>query len=208
METKPIVLICSNTKTKPETLMALIFNSKSIDKGSPSMIKSNWNVETKYYSAEVSLVGIEEDFERSEDFNNRVEALIIHVDPDEKNWVDNLDSWNKIILSCHPEVQLLVTDNENESCSDLAFEWYHKRKANFETVSLFENLEPPEEASDFQEKTGVDRIVEVLHSHKWSNMKKKSLRGKSYEIGNGSKMNRKRIYPIKLKLRNISRKFF
>ncbi|XP_044748269.1 alpha- and gamma-adaptin-binding protein p34-like [Coccinella septempunctata] len=176
MEAKPCILILSNTNTKPQSLLKLISKSTSIDEDSPGKVKCNWFIDSKYYTADVCLMGLERDFERSEDFNGRVEALIVHVDTNRKTGLKDLSAWDKIYQDCDPEVKLLVANYCNEDTKitkEKAIEWCLEK--GYEFIELYPTcINDDNIASNFEEKVGVERIIEALYSHTWSNLKMKS----------------------------------
>lgn len=176
METKPCALVLSNTNIKPQSLIKLISKSDSVDEDKSATVKCNWLIDSKYYTAEICLMGIKEDFQRSEDFNNRVEALILHVDTNKLSGLKELDRWDKIDQDCDPDIKLLVANycnNDTKVTKAKATEWCLKK--GYELIELYPTSnEEDNTASDFDEKVGAERIIEALQSHMWSNLVLKS----------------------------------
>ncbi|KAK9875597.1 hypothetical protein WA026_009400 [Henosepilachna vigintioctopunctata] len=176
MDSKPSVLVLSSTTTKPKSLIKLITKTNSIIEEVSGIVKQNWNIVTKYYTAEINFIGLENDFERNEEFNNNVEGLIIHLDTNKSTGLGDLKIWENIENDCDADIKLLIANycnDETKICRTKAVEWCIKR--GFEFIELYPSQsDNPEQESEFQEKVGVDRIIEALHSHTWSNLDLKS----------------------------------
>lgn len=52
----------------------------------------------------MNFIGIHESYERSDDFNKQVEALVIHMDSNKASGLDDLKQWEKLETDCDPEV--------------------------------------------------------------------------------------------------------
>lgn len=173
MANLPSIVIVSNSNIKPESIIKLITNKADLKLAfdSQGIIKHPWNIDTKYYTAEVNLVGLKNDFIRTDEFNNTIEALIIHMDTNKETGLDDITLWDSFETDCNLDIKLLVCNYCNDDTKinrNKALEWCLKR--GFEFVELYPSESTSDEDDDFKEKTGVERIIEALQSHTWSNL--------------------------------------
>ncbi|CAH1370579.1 hypothetical protein MTP99_012139 [Tenebrio molitor] len=176
MTEKPSVVIVSSSSTKPKSLMKLITKCTDIqdDPLDANKISHTWKIDTKYYTAEVDIIGINEHYQRSQQFNENVEALIIHMDTNKETGLKDLLTWSALEEDCDPEIKLLIANyctNDTKITKSAAMEWCLKR--GFELIELY----PSQETCDqdiIEEKVGVERVVEALHTHTWSNLDMKN----------------------------------
>ncbi|CAG9819464.1 unnamed protein product [Phaedon cochleariae] len=189
----PGIIVVSSSNTKPKSLIKLITKSQEIKEASenPGLIKHPWYIETKYYTAEVNFLGLENDFPRSDDFNNQIEALIIHMDTNKDAGLEDLSKWDIFDKDCSLEVKILVSNYCNSTTKitkSKALEWCLEH--GFEFIELYplpsnsyEDEDNMSEDESFEEKGGVERIIEALQSHTWPNlvMKEKDKTKKSSE---------------------------
>ncbi|XP_043226320.1 alpha- and gamma-adaptin-binding protein p34-like [Amphibalanus amphitrite] len=132
-----------------------------------------WHVDNKYYTADVRLCHVQRKGLPDQALADRCEAVIIYFNSDEANGLDEVDSILTFTKEFEPDVCMLVceTCSENTPVSRLrAQEWCVSH--GFELVEL----SPADEADpddDFPETTGVQRIVQALHAHTWSNLEMK-----------------------------------
>lgn len=145
---------------------------QDVSEDSEKVCKS-WAIDTKYYTAEVNLVGITENYVRTQEFNDNVEALIIHMDSNRENGLEDLKVWESIENDCEPDVKLLIANycnNETKVTRDNAIEWCLKR--GYELIELYPTKTPINNTEDdiIEEKVGVERILEALQTHVWSNL--------------------------------------
>lgn len=169
MEEIPSILIASSGNTKPKSLMKLITKKMDIeiDADNQGILKHPWIIDTKYYTANVFLVGLET-YLKLEDLN--VEALIIHVDTNKDSGLDDLDKWETFESDYNLDVKLLTCNyctEETKITRGAAMEWCLKK--GFEFVELYPD-KTTSEADEFKEKNGVERVIEALQSHTWSNL--------------------------------------
>ncbi|XP_050507816.1 alpha- and gamma-adaptin-binding protein p34 [Diabrotica virgifera virgifera] len=171
----PGIAIVSCSQTRPKSLIKLISKTQDIQESSdqPGCLQHPWNIDTKYYTAQVNLLGIETtEIEKDEDFLSRIEALIIHMDSNSKTGLDDLKKWEFLGDVWNVDVKLLLanycTDNTNITKSQ-ALEWC--LKMGFEFIELYPTIQKSDHEDDIvTEKFGVDRVIEALHSHTWSNL--------------------------------------
>lgn len=181
MNQTPSIVIVSSSNTKPMSLIKLMTRNNTIqnEKEQPEKLVYLWQIDTKYYVADVNLVAINENHVRSEEFNESVEALIVLMDSNKESGLEDLKVWESLENDCEPDIKLLVTNyctNETKITRNQALEWCLKR--GFELIELYPNKTPENNSEDeiIKEKTGVERIIEALQAHVWSNlvMKEKS----------------------------------
>jgi len=168
---KPSIVVVSNSNTKPKSLIKLI-TKKTPQEIDDNIVIQPWCLQTKYYTAEVDLVGIISDYDRNDEFNERVEGLLVVFDSNNDKGLSDLQIWEKLENSCSPEVKLLITNYCDESTKitrGMAIEWCLKR--GYEFIELYPKLEDVEDEQDIiPEKVGVDRVIEALHAHVWPNL--------------------------------------
>lgn len=174
MENTPSILIVSSSNTKPKSLIKLITKKIDInpDTDNTGILKQVWEIDTKYYTANVNLLGLENDLKIDELNVEDVEALIIHMDTNKVTGLDDLSKWESLESNYSLDIKLLVCNyctDDTKITRNNALEWCMKR--GFEFVELYPFQSTPEEdEDDFKEKNGVERIIEALQSHTWSNL--------------------------------------
>ncbi|XP_044255824.1 alpha- and gamma-adaptin-binding protein p34-like [Tribolium madens] len=176
MSGKPSVVIVSSSSTKPKSLIKLITKCADIqeDPLDSNRITHTWTIDTKYYSAEVDVIGITEQYERSQTFNDNVEALVIHIDTNKESGLKDLDTWTSLQEECDPEIKLLIANyctSETKTTKAAATEWCLKH--GFELIELY----PGSQICDqdiIEEKIGVERVIEALQTHTWTNLNMKN----------------------------------
>lgn len=169
----PSIVVVSSSSTKPKSLIRLITGNNTDDELEENdCISKKWKIDTKYYNAEVNFIGITETYTRTEEFNDNVEALIIHMDSNKSTGLEDLKKWDSLENDCNPEVKLLVSNYfavESKITQNKATEWCLKR--GYELIELYPNKTTSEKTEEIiAEKTGVDRIVEALQAHVWPNL--------------------------------------
>lgn len=177
MENIPSIIIVSCSNTKPKSLIKLItkettLNEESIDNG---IIIQPWLIDTKYYTAQVNLIGLDEKFKRTPEFISNIEALIIHMDSNKTSGLQDLRKWDEIQTECDLDVKLLVANyctDDTKVTRSAAMEWCLKR--GFELIELYPTTSDQIEEEIIVEKIGVERIIEALQTHAWSNLDMKS----------------------------------
>lgn len=175
MNQKPSIVIVSSSSTKPKSIIRLLTHNAHIqeDENVSDKITHPWKIDTKYYEAEVNLVGITESYLRTPEFNENVEALIIHMDSNKESGLEDLRKWEDLENDCDPEVKLLLSNycnNETKITHGRATEWCLKH--GYELIELYPTISTDDDSEDeiIQEKTGVDRVIEALGTHVWPNL--------------------------------------
>ncbi|KAJ8936956.1 hypothetical protein NQ318_015574 [Aromia moschata] len=169
----PSIVVVSCSNTKPKSLIKLITKANIPDDTENSvLVKQPWLIDTKYYTAEVNIFGLEKEYVRTEEFNKNVEALIIHMDSNKQSGLDVLTQWASIENDCNLEVKLLLSNyctEDTKITRDSAVEWCLIH--GFEFIELYPTINKSElEEEVIKEKFGVDRIIEALQTHTWSNL--------------------------------------
>lgn len=182
----PSIIIVSSSNTKPKSLIKLITKQTDIknDSESKGIIKQPWIIDTKYYTTNVLLVGLENQLNRTDEFDNTTEALIIHMDTNKDSGLDDLSKWESFETYCNLDIKLLICNyctDETKITRNQALEWCLKR--GFEFVELYSCVNTlDEKEDDFKEKTGVERIIEALQSHTWSNLVMKNKKKSKHNL--------------------------
>lgn len=188
MNPTPIIVVVSSSSTKPKSLIKLITRSKNAEGelDETNVFSKKWELDTKYYIAEVNLVGITDDYKRSEEFNENVEALIVHMDSNKTTGLEDLKKYESFENDCNPEIKLLIANYctaETKITRNAALEWCSKH--GYELIELFPSKTPETatrsrlQPTILEEKTGADRIVEALQVHVWPNLIMKTDDAKS-----------------------------
>lgn len=194
MDQTPSIVVVSSSSTKPKSLIRLITDNNTDDEQEENnKISKKWLINTKYYNAEVKLIGITEDYKRTVEFNENVEALIIHMDSNKSSGLEVLKKWENLESDCNPEVKLLVSNYftaDTKITHNKATEWCIKR--GYELIELYPTKTAATDESEqiIKEKTGVERIVEALQAHMWSNLVMKDERTGKLHINRSKKENR------------------
>ncbi|KAF7273970.1 alpha- and gamma-adaptin-binding protein p34-like [Rhynchophorus ferrugineus] len=172
MDKLPSVVVVSSSCTRPKSIIRLITKVNPEEQSDGTVIQP-WHIDTKYYTATVNIIGLNELYERDEAFYNQVEALIIHLDTNKASGLDDLKQWELLENECEPEIKLLISNycnNETKVTKSEAMSWCLKR--GYEFVELYpsdQNIQNTEEDL-IPEKFGVNRVIEALQAHTWSNL--------------------------------------
>lgn len=177
MSAKPSIVVVSSSNTKPASIIRLITGCKSplSDPSDPQKCSVPWTLETKYYKADVDMIGISENYERTPQFNNNIEALIIHMDTNKESGLEDISKWGPIEIDSKPDVKLLLTNyctDDTKITNSKAMEWCLRH--GFELIELYPAKIDEEEDEVIKEKVGVERVIEALEAHTWSNLILKS----------------------------------
>ncbi|KAK9719832.1 hypothetical protein QE152_g22470 [Popillia japonica] len=127
---KPSIVIVSNTKEKLKYISQLIAQNADLKYDGSHKLSCSWTIDTKYYIVDVDIHGITENYQRDDDFNEAVQALIVYADCSIESTLDDLSKWEYIEKDCDPEVKLLVSDycdNKTKISLSDAREWCRKR---------------------------------------------------------------------------------
>ncbi|GJQ77268.1 hypothetical protein Trydic_g20693 [Trypoxylus dichotomus] len=172
-DVKPSILIVNHCAKEPGLLLELISKSNEIKQDGSHKLSSLWTIDTKYYTANVNLHAITEYYERDDEFNETVKALIIYTDCNVESGLTGLNKWKSIENECDLEIKLLVSDycnGETMVSIKQATEW--SRKHGFEFVVLHPTIEKDDDEI-IKEKVGVERIIEILQTCIWPNLQMK-----------------------------------
>lgn len=172
-DTKPSVLIVSSSNTKPKSLIKLITKQQNLLENADdvNIISHPWEIDTKYYNANIILHGINKEYKRTDAFNSMVEALIIHMDSNKDTGLLNIDEWSVVEDDCQPDVKILLCNycsSDTKITKEKATSWCVKR--GYELIELYPQNTQTKEDDIIEEKYGIDRIIEVLQAHIWSNL--------------------------------------
>lgn len=174
---KPSIVIVSNTKEKLKYISQLIAQNADLKYDGSHKLSCSWTIDTKYYIVDVDIHGITENYQRDDDFNEAVQALIVYADCSIESTLDDLSKWEYIEKDCDPEVKLLVSDycdNKTKISLSDAREWCRKRGYEFVVLHSAET-ESDDEEEIIKEKKGIDRVIEALQTCIWPNLQMKKL---------------------------------
>ncbi|XP_038622748.1 alpha- and gamma-adaptin-binding protein p34 [Tachyglossus aculeatus] len=140
-----------------------------------------WTLDNKYYSADINLCVVPNQFLVTSEIAESVQAFIVYFDSSLKSGLDGVSPWLPLAEEWLPEVMILVCDRVSEDgvSRQKAQEWCIKH--GFELVELNPE-ELPDEDDDFPESTGVKRIVQALNANVWSNVVMKSDRTQGFGL--------------------------
>ncbi|XP_066259192.1 alpha- and gamma-adaptin-binding protein p34-like isoform X1 [Euwallacea similis] len=181
MNDLPSIVVVSSSSTKPRSIIKLITKENPVEH-TCGLIKQPWKIDTKYYSAFVTFLGMPGTYERSDEFNSQVEALVIHMDSNKESGLDDLKQWEKLETECDPEIKLLISNycNDNTKITkSAATDWCLSR--GFELIELYPSEIPAANSEEdiIPEKFGVNRLIEALQAHTWSNLVMKKSKAMS-----------------------------
>lgn len=135
-----------------------------------NIVGYDWHIDTKYYTADIKLCCTSRRTIGNEDFAENVHAFIVYFNAEESKTFEMAKSWLPYLKQIEPAVQILVCQScsENTSVKKLtAQEWCIDN--NFELVEL-SPLEESDSDDDFQETTGIKRIIQALHAYTWPDL--------------------------------------
>ncbi|KAK0164810.1 hypothetical protein PV328_003384 [Microctonus aethiopoides] len=169
----PCVLILSTESGKARTL-AQDMDAKFVTNGKKDAKYFAWDIDNKYYSAQVMIYAID-NLEIPLEINiDRIEAVVLHYTPKEKELLI-LDEYLPLIQSLtDADVFLLACEAFPDANNrDNTLEWCHVHKFELIDMGPLESIDLAEEME--QEKHGIERIIEALHTHSWPNRILKGL---------------------------------
>ncbi|XP_052701441.1 alpha- and gamma-adaptin-binding protein p34-like [Crassostrea angulata] len=134
------------------------------------IVSYSWNIDTKYYTAEIKLCTTKKRTVGTEEFADGVEAIVIYFNAGQEESFDLAKAWLPYLKEISPAIQLLVCKNIPQKSANLRHAIHMWCLDNdFELVELEPEVKVDEE-DDFQETTGIERIIQALHAHMWPNM--------------------------------------
>jgi len=174
MEKLPICVVLGSGGSNPETIIRGIFGDLPI----PVLIENGttfykWAITNKYYSASIYLCTTTHEAIVDEEFIERVDASIVYFNSSNVDGLNEAEKCLPFLESFNPDIKILVADQcAAEESSELvtktkAQQWCIKK--GFELVEL-NSLDKPDPEDDFPETLGIERVVEALHAHSWSNL--------------------------------------
>jgi hypothetical protein len=132
-----------------------------------------WHIETKYYSADVSLCTTDSRTVGDKSFADSIHAFVVTFDSKMSSSLDQVAMWLPYLKELQPAVQLLVCDH----CADgdaisrsRALHWCLDN--SFELIELNSSAGDSDcsDEDDFKETVGIQRIIEALSCHSWPNL--------------------------------------
>jgi len=175
MATRNIQLLTvyfTDTRTSAHTIRQ-IFNTNTISEKTLKTDDFNsftWPVQTKYFTADISVCCCPDHFfDNLTDVEfNEVEAVLLIADVNDTTCLGKLKHVVSAVAEKDVDVRLLYSCKEIVNTTHINEVMALCIDNEFELVE--DNDEAEEEEEDaLEEKTGVDRVVEALKSHVWSN---------------------------------------
>lgn len=171
----PCALITSCSGLKPDEVVKSILRVNELPASTSvveNVVSYPWHVETKYYTADVSLCITDNRTIGSEEFAKAVQAVVITFDSTQMSSFDEVKMWLPYLKEIESPVQVLVCDRSLDEdvisrrslvgwCLDNGFELVELHPIESDDGS---------DEDDFKESFGIERIVEALSCHSWPNM--------------------------------------
>ncbi|XP_046549922.1 alpha- and gamma-adaptin-binding protein p34-like [Haliotis rubra] len=173
----PCALFASCTGAfDPDEFIKLILGKENLPTAqhvTESIKAYDWHIDTKYYTADVSLCTSLRRTIGNQEFATAVQAFIVYFDPKQESTFELVKAWMPYLEQIEPEILILVCNNSSHTdavgristqqwCIDNSFELV---ELNPELDNEDEDLE-----DDFVETTGIKRIIQALHAHTWPNL--------------------------------------
>lgn len=171
----PCALFTSCSGLKPTELIKSILKLNELPSSScilENVFSYPWNVDTKYYTADINLCLTDDRTIGSKEFAKSVQATVITFDTMKMSSFDEVKMWLPYLKEIQSPVQILVCDRSTEYdvitrrvligwCLDNGFELVELNPVESDDGS---------DEDDFKESFGIQRIVEALSCHSWPNM--------------------------------------
>jgi hypothetical protein len=149
--------------------------------GSRSLLESieayPWFVDTKYYTADVQLCTTKSRTIGDQKFAETVEAFIAYFDSSQIDSFNQAKMWLPYLQEISPSVQILVCDQFHASSAVsrlAAIQWCLEHEFEMVELNPIDNCSSDDDDDEledhFKETLGVNRIIEALSCHSWSNM--------------------------------------
>lgn len=170
------VVSCSSSKT-PDSIIQLFTEHVTVNETIKENISTySWDINTKYYTAKVDLRPVKKYENLDDDLNENVEAVIVYFDSTTETGLEDVKMWDRLLEDCDPDVKLLISDvcnGDTKIRKSTAVEWCIRN--GFELIELTPTTTDNKSEDDIIKETfGVERIIEALQAHLWSNLIMKS----------------------------------
>lgn len=184
--TVPKVAVMSCSNMEPVTIIKMLEKCTKINKvlAEKDHVYS-WTIDTKYYTADVNIHAVEK-----ADANvklDSVEAVVVHFDSKKESGLNDLRQWEAFIDTHQPEIRILLADDFSNTAITKRRATAWCLETGFELIELnpsdADEEEEPAEDEIIKETKGVERIIEALQTHMWSNLVMKP-KGESYDPSN------------------------
>ncbi|XP_064619514.1 alpha- and gamma-adaptin-binding protein p34-like [Lineus longissimus] len=176
----PCALLASCTNLDPKVLVKGILDTEDLP--DPENVLEDissyaWHIDTKYYTADVSICTTQKKTIGDAEFASNVQAIILHFDSKEASSFAMVNSWLPFASEIEPEIQILLCDccrYEDVVAKSKVHDWCLKH--NFELVEMKPDEDSDSEEDDFREPRGMERVIKALHAHMWPNLVMKDPR--------------------------------
>ncbi|XP_050420944.1 uncharacterized protein LOC126833566 [Adelges cooleyi] len=171
----PCVYIYSCCDDDPLKTIKSIRNEENLEIDNyenEDILCNRWEINCKYYTAEVQFCTSKSLEKLSDDFIKNINAIILLFDAKKENVIDSLNRCMPLVNQSQAEVLIVLSEklveydssnNPNQN-SKLIFDWC--QKYHFELVML-------EEEADEMDTVGIERVRHALFAHYWPNLKPK-----------------------------------
>ncbi|XP_050542664.1 alpha- and gamma-adaptin-binding protein p34-like isoform X1 [Daktulosphaira vitifoliae] len=164
----PSIYIHSCNNEDPLKIIQSIKNEDNIEiyKNEGDIFSYHWELDCKYYTAEVQLCTSNNLKNLSSAFIENINAIIILFNQENENIMESLNECLSLVEQSRAEVLLLLSEKciEYDSSSKKIFDWC--QKYHFELVVL-------EEDAIELDIVGIERVRQALYAHYWPNLKAK-----------------------------------
>lgn len=171
----PCALIASCLGLKADNLVKSILQVNELPASNhilENIFSYPWHINTKYYTADINLCITNDRTIGNREFAKSVGAIVITFDTNQASSFSQVKMWLPYLKEIESPVQILVCDRSADDdviprrsliswCLDNAFELVE--------LNPVENDDGSDE-DEFKESFGIQRIVEALKCHSWSNM--------------------------------------
>ncbi|XP_061172668.1 alpha- and gamma-adaptin-binding protein p34-like [Saccostrea echinata] len=173
MSTNSALFTSCCTQYDPDLLIKDILDVEILptsNKEIEDIVSYNWKIDTKYYTADIKLCTTRKRTVGTAEFAESVQAAVIYFNASQPESFDLAKAWLPYLEEISPAIQLLVCRNIPQSQAT------HRHNIqkwcldnDFELVELEPEVKQDED-DDFQETTGIKRIIQALHAHMWPDM--------------------------------------
>lgn len=175
-ENVPCILTVGVDNSKIEKVVKLIINSSSIVEAKllHNCAVYGWHIENKYYTADIQLHSpVSKDITSNHNCARFMEAIILYIDHLIIDLIQELNDWVFIANNCNLNVKILLLNCIlPTSEKDFINRWCIENDFELIELELIQDNKTKACNND-DNNNGINRLIEVFHAHKWSNLKLK-----------------------------------
>ncbi|XP_046366789.2 alpha- and gamma-adaptin-binding protein p34-like [Haliotis rufescens] len=176
----PCALFASCTDAfDPDEFIKLILDTENLPAAqhvTESIKAYDWHIDTKYYTADVSLCTSLKRTIGNQQFATAVQAFIVYFDPKQESTFELMKAWMPYLEQIEPEILILVCNNSSHTDAVgrvAAQQWCIDNCFELVELNPVQDKEEEDLEDDFVETTGIRRIIQALHAHTWPNLELK-----------------------------------